>query len=94
MALSTPSVNIRNLVASHQPCFVLNIQGLPKYVSKYRKTKTGYEIQNAAHGSSGVILRLKLAKQLIFINVSTNKNGMLHGAYVFMQPVKEKNTIE
>jgi len=49
----------------------LSSLGLPRYVSKDNEPKNGYEIQNAACGRSGVMLRLHL------VTTSTDQNAHL-----------------
>ena len=58
--------------------------GLPMYVAMDRKPENGCEIQNAACGSSGVMIRLKVVKTAEEENASTvtDDNGNNHGTNV------------
>ena len=61
--------------------------GLPQYVALDRKPENGCEIQNAACGVSGVMLRLKLVKGANLPGVededfADNSNSLLHGTRV------------
>ena len=63
--------------------FWINI-GLPMYMAIDRKPENGCEIQNAACGSSGVMLRLKLVKtaEEEGANIEEGGDGLLHGTVV------------
>jgi Transposase IS4 len=67
--------------------------GLPQYIAIDRKPENGCEIQNAACGQSGIMLRLKLVKGIDLVaddnddnddNAGGNvdHNHMLHGTHV------------
>jgi hypothetical protein len=61
--------------------------GLPQYIAIDRKPENGCEIQNAACGRSGVMLRLKLVKGADLVgddneNHDRNENNLLHGTQV------------
>ena len=58
--------------------------GLPMYVAIDRKPENGCEIQNAACGRSGVMIRLKIVKTAEEENASveTDDNGNNHGTNV------------
>jgi Transposase IS4 len=63
--------------------------GLPQYIAIHRKPENGCEIQNAACGISGVMLRLKLVKGVNLLgveeeNFADNNNSLLHGMQVLM----------
>jgi hypothetical protein len=66
--------------------------GLPQYVAIDRKPENGCEIQNAACGRSGVMLRLKLVKGVDLPGVEeevfgANETSLLHGTNVLKQVV-------
>jgi hypothetical protein len=63
--------------------FWINI-GLPMYMAIDRKPENGCEIQNAACGTSGVMLRLKLVKtaEEEGANAVEGDDGLLHGTVV------------
>jgi hypothetical protein len=63
--------------------FWINI-GLPMYMAIDRKPENGCEIQNAACGNSGVMLRLKLVKtaEEEGANALEDDDGLLHGTVV------------
>jgi hypothetical protein len=63
--------------------FWINI-GLPMYMAIDRKPENGCEIQNAACGTSGVMLRLKLVKtaEEEGANALEDDDGLLHGTSV------------
>lgn len=63
--------------------FWINI-GLPMYMAIDRKPENGCEIQNAACGKSGVMLRLKLVKtaEEEGANIEEEDDGLLHGTVV------------
>jgi Transposase IS4 len=61
--------------------------GLPQYIAIDRKPENGCEIQNAACGKSGVMLRLKLVKGADLVgddneNNDGDENNLLHGTLV------------
>ena len=58
--------------------------GLPMYVAIDRKPENGCEIQNAACGRSGVIIRLKIVKtaEEDFASAETDDDGNNHGTNV------------
>ncbi|KAI2493142.1 Transposase IS4 [Fragilaria crotonensis] len=62
-------------------------QGLPQYVAIDRKPENGCEIQNAACGRSGVMLRLKLVKGIDLVGEDDNnddepnESSLLHDSY-------------
>ena len=62
--------------------------GLPQYVAIDRKPENGCEIQNAACGRSGVMLRLKLVKGIDLVgdedngDEQNNESSLLHGTQV------------
>ncbi|KAG7369876.1 transposase IS4 [Nitzschia inconspicua] len=58
--------------------------GLPMYVAIDRKPKNGCEIQNAACGQCGVMLRLKLVKTAAEESTTTHvhNDGLQHGTAV------------
>jgi hypothetical protein len=58
--------------------------GLPQYVAIDRKPENGCEIQNAADGLSGVMLRLKLVEtaEAEDENVHEEEDGLLHGTKI------------
>ena len=49
--------------------------GLPQYVAIDRKPENGCEIQNAACGRSGVMLRLKLVKGIDLVGEDDNDDA-------------------
>jgi hypothetical protein len=66
--------------------------GLPQYVAIDRKPENGCEIQNAACGRSGVMLRLKLVKGVDLPGAEeeefgANETSLLHGTNVLKQVV-------
>ena len=58
--------------------------GLPQYVAIDRKPENGCEIQNAACGRSGVMLRLKLVEtaESEDQNLQQGEEGLLHGTVI------------
>jgi hypothetical protein len=68
-------------------------QGLPQYVAIDRKPENGCEIQNAACGRSGVMLRLKLVKGIDLVGEDDNnddepnESSLLHGTQVLKSVV-------
>jgi hypothetical protein len=66
--------------------------GLPQYVAIDRKPENGCEIQNAACGRSGVMLRLKLVKGIDLVDEDDNDDAptdssLLHGTNVLKHVV-------
>ena len=64
--------------------------GLPCYIAIDRKPDKGCEIQNSACGESGVMLRLKLVKNVgadVQIRLEENE-GLIHGCLVLKELVK------
>ena len=65
--------------------------GLPQYVAIDRKPENGCEIQNAACGRSGVMLRLKLVKGVDLVGEDNNNDpqeaSLLHGTHVLKHVV-------
>ena len=66
--------------------------GLPQYVAIDRKPENGCEIQNAACGRSGVMLRLKLVKGVNLPGsedevFGSNEESLLHGTNVLKHVV-------
>jgi Transposase IS4 len=66
--------------------------GLPQYVAIDRKPENGCEIQNAACGVSGVMLRLKVVKGVNLPGFDeeefgSNENSLLHGTQVLKHVV-------
>ena len=91
----------RNFVPIHRICVDESIsrwygQGgswinhdLPHYVDIDRKPESGAEIQNAACGTSGVMIHLKLVKgQLIGGEEDENEEGVPHGGQVMLELVE------
>ena len=65
--------------------------GLPQYIAMDRKPENGCEIQNAADGVSGIMMRLKLVKTMeahVADRESENESGLLHGTNVLLDLVK------
>ncbi|KAI2514170.1 Transposase IS4 [Fragilaria crotonensis] len=65
--------------------------GLPQYIVIDRKPENGCEIQNAACGESGVMLRLKLVKGVDLVNDEDDgvptETSLLHGTNVLLNVV-------
>ena len=97
MTLSKISMNIEpNFFPSNEICVNESMSrwygqgghwinhGLPMYVAINKKLENGCEIQNAACGHSGVMIRLKIVKTAEEENASavTEDNGNNHGTNV------------
>ena len=64
--------------------------GLPMYVAIERKPENGCEIQDAACGKSGIMIRILLVKTTIEVaanSIHEDDNGRLHGTNVLMDLV-------
>jgi hypothetical protein len=65
--------------------------GLPMYVAMDRKPENGCEIQNAACGRSGVMIRLKIVKtatEAEALGANEDDNGLLHGTKVLKELIQ------